>query len=64
MKKDFAELEIGLRWRPQIAGFDVTLHYSNPAKEDDNRELGEQPLRVDCERLRTLVADEDAYARC
>lgn len=63
MNKDFAELEIGLRWRPQIAGFDVTLHYSNPSKEDDNRELGEQPLRIDCERLRTLVADEDAYAK-
>jgi hypothetical protein len=63
MKKQYAELEIGLRWQRPLNGFDVTLHYSNPSKEDDARELGEQLLRVDCERLRGLAeaGDEQGY---
>jgi hypothetical protein len=62
MKKDYAELEIGLRWRYQINAFEVTLHYSNPNKEDDYRDIGDQPLRLDCNRLEDLLLDEDAYS--
>jgi hypothetical protein len=63
IRKNYAELEIGLRWRFQINAFEVTLHYSDPSKEDDYRDIGDQPLRLDCGHLEELLAEEDAYSR-
>jgi CHAT domain/KAP family P-loop domain len=60
---DSIDLEIGLRWRREVDGFDVSLHYSNPRSESDNRQLGEQPLRLDREQLLSLAGDEAAYGQ-
>jgi hypothetical protein len=63
MKKDYAELEIGLHWRYQVNAFDVTLHYSDPSKADDYRDIGDVPLQLDCGVFEELLTDEGAYSR-
>jgi CHAT domain len=60
---DSIDLEIELRWRPQVNGFDVALHRSDPRNEEEDRLVVDQPLRLDVEHLRTLVVDVEAYSR-
>jgi hypothetical protein len=59
---DPIDLEIGLRWRQDIDGFDVNLVHSNPLSNLDERALS-GTLQLDRGRLAALVDDEDAYSR-
>jgi hypothetical protein len=61
MAKD-ADLEIGLRWRWQDKAFDVSLAYDQPLNAEDRRLLSDEPLSIDVDQLRKLLADEESYA--
>jgi hypothetical protein len=69
MTRTDAELEIGLKWRPDdVPGghggtFDVTLHYDDPQDAGDRREFGQTPLNIDTARLNELVGNTEEYGR-
>lgn len=61
MKRDYVELDVILRWRPDSEAFDLTLIYDHPEEVEDTPYLVDEPIGFNTVRLSDLVENVDQY---
>ena len=61
MSRQDADLEFVLRWHRGTDQFDVSLAYDEPGHPFDRRDLVDDPVTIDTERLGLVVDDEPEY---
>ena len=62
MTANDVELEVLLGWVPEAGGFRITILYSAPGDQEDNRYFGRDPIRFDLEALNDDLRDETDVA--
>jgi CHAT domain-containing protein/SIR2-like protein len=62
MAANDVELEVLLGWVPEAKGFRITILYSAPGDQEDNRYFGRDPIRFDLETLNDDLQGETDVA--